>query len=249
MISRFDEYRTKPYLFCYNDKEEYIVLEDVIGEHEEQFVFRGKKSDGENVMVKWTKNPQELEDEIDNMIRAETIGVKLPKFDDSFFFWDVHVLVEEILEPIDGEDDAYEIGKQLLPSLHKLHYFGVHNDIKPGNIMKRGNEYLLIDYGGLAFIPKLYGFVREIWTPLWASQVKEAGQITTAKNDLMELIYVLHYQDALKQGIYIDEDDYKNVYIEKWKALLDQVRDIDERNIKKSDYESLYRFFGIKIDK
>jgi len=241
ILNEFDNYKNKPYLFCYNDKDEYIILKDILGEHDEQFVFRGKKNNGMDVMVKWTKNPQELEDEIENMFRAETIGVSLPYFDDSFFFWDVHVLVEEILEPININDNPIEIGRQLLPNIQKLHFFAVHNDIKPSNIMKRDNQYFLIDYGGLAFIPKLYGFWREIWTPLWASQVKEQGQITTAKNDLLELIYVLHYQDALIQGIYIEEDNYKNIFIEPWNSLIDKIRNIDERNIKNSDYESFYK--------
>jgi hypothetical protein len=246
MIDKFNKYKNENYLFCYNVKGDYITFIDIIGEHNEQFVFLGKKNNNIDVMIKWTKNPQELEDELENMIRAETIGVELPLFDDSFFFWDQHILVEEILEPIDGEDDPYEIGRQILPNLHKLHFFGVHNDIKPANIMKRENKYFLIDYGGLAFIPKLYAYIREIWTPLWSSQVKESGQITTAKNDLLELIYVLHYQDALKKGIYIDDDDYKNIYLEPWATLIDQIRNIDERNIKPTDYDPFYKVLGIK---
>jgi hypothetical protein len=105
----------------------------------------------------------------------------LPFFSSSYMMYGTPVLILELLEKLDESDDPYNIGFEVIHHLSYIHQIGVHNDIKPENIMKitRMSEgkkrifYYLIDFGGLTNekFPG-GGYRRFVWSPKWTCQIK-----------------------------------------------------------------------------
>lgn len=114
-------------------------------------------------------------------------------------FWDNKVMVQDFLIPL-RKEDYKQVGRQLLPVLKKMHRIALHSDIKPDNILKDANgTYYLMDMGGITFDRLAYGFDRLVFSPHWTSQVEDK-QISTYKNDLLELGYTLHWLAQEERG-------------------------------------------------
>ena len=79
---------------------------------------------------------------------------------------------------------------ELIPIVFKYGSFCTHGDIKPDNIMKSldGNKYYFIDLDDISTKKCLYGYERITYTPLFTSQSQTYVNITTIKQDLIELI-------------------------------------------------------------
>ncbi len=204
------------------------------------------------VVVKWTPEPEpgkDVAEEIEHWKRVQSVGVRTPWLSFDFVFWGEPVLAIEFLQPLGPEDDEFTLGAVLLPDLAKLHTVGVHCDIKPDNIMKRGaHEYFLIDYGGLATTRKYYGFKRFTWSPKWTSQVYEWDQVCTGKNDLLELGYTMRAlqlgRELIRSPQLARQADALNPrlgFFWKLRAYMERVRQIDERTIRSDDYTQLAR--------
>lgn len=117
----------------------------------------------------------------------------LPYFSSSYMMFGKPVLILELLDKLDDTDDPYAIGFEIIHHLLYIHTIGVHNDIKPENIMKitRMSEgkkrvfYYLIDYGGLT--NEKYpdgGYRRFVWSPKWTSQIKPGWYRDIGKPEL-----------------------------------------------------------------
>lgn len=119
-------------------------------------------------------------------------------FSSSFYFWDTPILVYEMLSPLSRDDDPCQVGQAILEQLRYLHQFGVHNNIKSENIgvritKEQKREYILFNYEGTATEKLEWGYRRNTWQRNYSSQTpKERDQVTTAKNDLLELGYCLN---------------------------------------------------------
>jgi hypothetical protein len=185
-----------------------IRLEKVIAEGDHVRLFTGVESSGDKVVVKWYlsgKRTTALENSM-----YERLNFVEPCYSTEFELWGQPVLVMEKLTSLDGEtDDIYAMGISVLRQLRELHKWGVHCDLKPGNIMKKrqgdGWKYLVIDYGGVATERYGYGFKRWIWSPRWTSQMRRsaAGKeiICTAYNDFIELGFTMQNLFNDRRGI------------------------------------------------
>ena len=115
---------------------------------------------------------------------------------------------------------------EVIQQLRFLHKFGVHNDIKPGNVMKRDPntnlprgdditispdgedfQYKVIDYGGVATKRRgRFFFSRWVWSPRFAVQPlhgKEkdgSPQLTSFKYDFYELIVTAKVLQCYRTG-------------------------------------------------
>lgn len=230
------------YLYCYNENDnQYVRLTRALSTAPDQFVFVGKRlENGMDVVIKWTTNEADLDEEIQNMRLAKEVGVPLFWFDYNFCFWNRRVLVMEKLEPLGPGEDPRQILRDIVPALQHLHRFAVHNDIKPENIMKARGTYYLIDYGGIATKVKAHGWERQIWSPLWAAQVREYGQITAPKYDLIELMYTLQYLDRwTTEATLPDEHTIRDVITAPWQGLLEFIRTLPETSLTPEDYARL----------
>lgn len=191
-------------------------------------------------VIKWTNDdPIDRETEI-SAILAD-LGGETPIFFEDVSFWGSPVLVMEQLQPLDASDSPFEVGIQILKTLQLL--WGVHCDIKPGNIMKRvvdrfgvplpKPQYLLIDYGGFTDKIKHYGFERYVWSKSWSSQMIEPGQITTKKNDLLELGYTMRGLELRIQNpnLIFTGNDVQREFFSGTKLFeyMEAVRQLDER--------------------
>jgi len=243
LMTKISEY---PWLLCYNGND-YIRFESTLGRHEDQYVFQGiRLSDKKIVVIKWAATREETLDEIQNLLQAQFYGVTVPWFDTSYTFWHQEVLVMEKLEPLTYRDDAHEVGRQLLRSLQKLHCFAVHNDIKPDNIMKKNGKYYLIDYGGLTTKRKAYGFERGVWSLAWCSQIRESGQVTTAKYDLLELLYTLQYLDLWRENSVLPTEDIKDLVHKPWNEIGEMLRTYPETGLTSKVYEDFYEMLTLE---
>lgn len=194
-----------PYLYAYATDERRIYFQKWLGHNSNQYIFLGRMIDKEKndlglFVIKWvnpTLGTGTIEDETKRWIALQHAGANLPLFSVRFSFWGQPVLVMEYLAPLSSTDNEYMIGLSVLRFLRILFTsnLGVHNDIKPHNIMKsrqmddtKSIQYYLIDFGSMADRKKNYGFERQVWSYPYASQVEEYGQVTTPKYDLLELI-------------------------------------------------------------
>lgn len=154
--------------------------------------------------------------EMETYILLRRMGCPLPWFSVNYSYWGHPVLVMEKLLPITFEkEDIRTICRNVVEQLRYVHQFGVHCDIKPGNIMKKqlpnssGKKhryyYYLIDYGGIATEeykssgPVRY-FKRHTHTELYSSQRSAKDRKCQAVNDLIELGYTLNYIAWRKSG-------------------------------------------------
>jgi len=208
-------------VWCYNkDNTKSIRLTELITDSDNVCLVRGQLMPGKHsVVVKMyqgSKKDTSYEVDIYKRIRKY---LNMPKiwFSSSFYFWGVNVLVMEELYPITGEDDEYEIIRQIVPQIQELHKLGCHNDIKIQNVMKRGIinsdntvtiEYLIIDFGGFTIQKLKDGYRRMVWTPRTCSQTKQTNQVTYPRHDMIEMCHAMRQvqldrigkKDNVKEG-------------------------------------------------
>ena len=224
----------------------------------------GTKLDQE-VIVRWicTCDGNVL-DELPTYQRLQVINLNLPWLTTDFKFWGLAVLVIQRYQPINEDDNEWQVALDILNILIKIQPFGVHNGIRPSIICQKDGTYILNDYSSLTTSKKGYGYLRKYWHSMWSSQVREPGQITTLKNDLLELGYTIRaiQLEKLKQSNdlvfeFIRMSFKTNVdsYFDDNESLIDSlprqisndpllnymetVRLLDERNITKEDLQKI----------
>lgn len=190
-------------IYAYDGKGNKIYLLKSLAISYDQNIWLGKliSSDksvkDKEVVLKWTL--QETQTEIDNWATVKSLGIPTPIIAGNFKLMDFPVIVLEKLYPLDATDDPYKVGKSVLKDLSKLHKVCCHSDLKPDNVMKFFPEaknqeviYYIIDYGSTSTEKLHYGYRRRVWTPLYKSQVPMRNQVTTAKYDLLELLFTIN---------------------------------------------------------
>lgn len=213
----------------------YIDLKKVICTNSKSQIIEGVMNNIP-IIVKWYKGSRydcSYESELYDKLKAD--GCPLPWFSTKFKFLNNKVLAVEKLENLTIDDDAIKIGKAVLMQLKHIHKIGVHCDIKPLNIMKRvykGNvTYFLIDFGGLTTKPLEYGYSRFLWSQKWTSQKSHTKkQVTTAKNDFIELGYTMK---AIQNWKFMNGKDgeYKTGFTGRLLEYMNRVNKIDPKNI------------------
>lgn len=233
--------------FCYHNKRDdtTIYLNKIIYAEGHVFVIEGNlRSENQfvspavPVVIKWYGSKEKnITFETNIYKKLYKLGCPVPKFSSHFSFWDSPILVLEKLFPINPrKDDIYIVAIEILKQLKYLHNFGVHTDIKPDNIMKNHkNIPYLIDYGGIALIKFDHGYKRNTWNSRFTSQVPFFNnQVTTAKNDFLELGYTLnHWENGPKYK------NFKSEFNGKIGKYMYQVNQINEKKIKPNIYEDL----------
>ena len=214
------------YLQCYNDKREAVVqLDKIISCHQQMKAFRAhfileelKRQHPDPVIVKLYQSRRGEYDTSFEIGIYRRLGDPSPSLGIECQLWNIPTLVMMTLNEIGAEDDAYEIGVQILPQLARLHEFTLHSDLKPCNIMKAPRkqqhpagdagvekpgclpqvkwDYRLIDFGGCARDHLDYGFRRRTWSKKWTCQPCNERQtrsdiLSTPKHDLIELGFTL----------------------------------------------------------
>lgn len=135
--------------------------------------------------------------------RLEAMGAQCPRRLKGFQVLWFEVLVLEFLEPLDRDDDVLELATQLMTTqLRYIHRYACYGDLKLDNIRKRveGKKtwYFLIDMNLSKTRQGPYGYERDTFTPIFASQLfphyLEAIHSfdITYKVDLIELKFVLN---------------------------------------------------------
>lgn len=181
-------------VFCYSNKDHHIQITELVHHEDNVAVLFGRHPKQGDVAVKWYKSRKRTAQyEIDIYRRMKELGAPIPWFSTKYQFMDQPVLIMEKLQPIDGSDNPYEVGIQILNQLKYLHQIGVHCDLKPENIMKRVDDtYFMIDFGGVTTEHLESGYRRWIWNPKYTSQRKGGhNQLTSCKYDFIELCFVM----------------------------------------------------------
>lgn len=228
-------------IFCYHhnhtkqDVKCIVIIKSIIKSGDHVRVMEGEL-EGYPVVVKWyNSKKRDVTYEIGIYQRLRDMRCPLlPWFSTNYRFMEHPILVMEKLSPLDHTDNEHQLGIQVLEQLRYIHRFGVHCDIKPHNIMKRTSEnlYFLIDHGGVTTERLSYGYRRWLWSPAWTSQRSHAvNQITTYKNDLIELGYTMKAIQNLRLrkvrfGQYRKIDRYNG----KLREYMDYVMDLDHRS-------------------
>jgi hypothetical protein len=257
-------------IYAYNGCGNRIYLDQILRFDQDQHVGIGMmtknntpvlcktdKSDDENIekwIVKWNTTPEVGEnltlEESEKWKLIESTGAHIPKVLTGFMILDFTVVVMERLYPLEPQDYNQKLVMSITSFIEKLLPIGVNNNLKPSNIMKRidkNNEitYLVSDIRLMTTLPLFYGYKRLTWSPFWASQVMDLNTITTVKNDLIELSYVLTYLSQMNKVN--NEEEYLELLnqiriIEKPKEILDwsnRVRIINEQDILMKDFLDL----------
>lgn len=181
---------------CVSPDGAYIDFQSVLTSNSKSVIVLGLLN-GIEVVVKWYKgDKRDCSYEAKIYEDLKEIGCSLPWFCTKFKFLNCQVIAIEKLEKLTVNDEEFEIGAAVLDQLKYIHKIGVHCDIKPLNIMKRVHKgkttYFLIDFGGLTTQKSGHGYKRWLWSPKWCSQKSHTkDQITTAKNDFIELGYTM----------------------------------------------------------
>ena len=232
------------YIQCYNPKGSLIQLDNRISKGKHVAVMSGKLNGETPVVVKWYQsNRRDTLYEINIYKKLREIGCKTPWFSSSYSFWDFPILVLEKLKPLTKDDNEFEMGAQILEQLKMLHdNIGIHNDVKPGNVMKRDvkgtPEYLMIDHGGVATKKLSYGYRRWIWSPKWTSQEPHVHkQLTTAKNDFIELGYTM----KTMQNWRTHEKSVRSGFTGRLLKFMNRVDQVNPRQIVAKDYSDLIK--------
>ena len=161
-------------------------------------------------------------------------------FSSGFYLFKNRCLVMEPLLAVTKKDDEFAMMIEVIQQLRFLHRFGVHNDLKPGNIMKRAPDsklpwnsdvtltpdgaeftFFVIDYGGTA--TKRVGSVnygRWCWSPRYCIQplhgrgANGGMQETSFKHDFYELIVTARALQCFRTGEkQVRDKDKKDAYI------------------------------------
>jgi hypothetical protein len=253
-------------LYAIDNEGNRIYLVKSLSIQEDQNVYLGNLN-GREVVVKWIHSAEavDITKEINNWQTVLQFGIPTPWMSFDFTFWGTRALVLEKLFVLDPMDNPYAVGVAILEALRKLSGNGVHSDIKPDNILKRVNEdgsaeYFLMDWEGLSTDKLYYGFVRLVWSPAWTSQVVETKQVTTMRNELIELSYTMYWlllnQPGAEELKELIETSFNYRHIQKWRAwpagnLLAQyseyVKQIDERHITDHDFQTLIQMLSTAL--
>lgn len=237
-LSLLNKYVDPEDLICYNEYNKWIRFHKIITAGSHVILFEGKrKGIGDDLVIKWYQSDSKNTSyEIDIYEKLRNLGARVPVFFTGFYFWETPVLVMEKLESVGKNDDPWEMGIQVLNQLKIVHRICIHNDIKPGNIMKRGSTYFLIDYGGVTTERLEWGFKRKVWSPKWTCQpIHGHNQITSPIHDFIELGFTM-------QSI---EDERTNTKTKrghwhgKMKRYMQAVESFNPKNIKLQDYDYL----------
>lgn len=230
-----------PYVYCYDSRGHIVRLESILRSDRHIYIIRGRLDDKFPVVIKWYEYPQiNTSHEINIYRRLRSAKCKVIWFSGSYSFWNSPILVHEVLQDITKDDNLYEIGCEILGQLRYLHDFGVHNAIKPANIMKRvmngKPSYFLVNYAHVATGRLGWGYRRHAWTPIWTSQRPHArDQITTAKNDFIELGYTLKTIENWRTG----STNIRSGFGGKIQEYMNRTSQVDEMNILQKDYDDL----------
>lgn len=230
-----------PYVYGYDNRGHIVRLEKTISMGRHVFVLQGRLDDDVPVCIKWYQsNRRDTLFEIGIYKKLRHLECPTPWFSSTYQFWDSPVLVMEKLSPLGKEDNEFEVAAEVIKQLTYLHQFGVHNDIKPGNIMKRIQHgkpvYFMIDHGGVATQRLGYGYRRWIWSPKWTCQRPHASnQVTTPKHDFIELGYTMKTMQNWTTG----DTQIRAGFTGKLAEYMDRVSKIDERHVTKKDYQDL----------
>jgi hypothetical protein len=220
------------------------------------------------VVVKWYQSSRRDTDyEISMYCELRAIGCKIPWFSSSYLLWKTPVLIMEPLKPVTGDDDEFEVAAQVIQQFKKIHKKGIHNDIKPQNVMKRlykndsdkgadrGKwEYIVIDYGGMT-TEKLEkgdkkGWKRSVWSPKYTCQKPhpEDPQITTQWHDFKETGYMMKEIQNMRKGkkskSKTTEGKKKDIIRDgpfegKLEIFMDYLKSIDKYKVKPEHYDNL----------
>lgn len=235
------------HVFCYDNTGHRVYPQKVISVNKHTYVLtgNGRGHYNQEFIIKWYHSgSRNILNEIDMYKRLKKLNCPVPYFATKFYFWDEPVLVMEKLNPLDKSDDEFLIGIAILKQLRFLHTFGVHNDIKPQNIMKRVDNtkttYFLIDHGGLTIEKFKYGFRRRIWSSKFTSQKPHvSNQLTTAIHDLLELGYTMKYLQVKYKPKYNLTTNIKSGFRGKIKKYMKQIEKITNNQVTKKDYIEL----------
>lgn len=228
-------------LICYNNLGNWIYLSGIIARGKHVFVLSGSTQNDTPIAIKWYKSGSEtVEHETRIYQKLERMGCTIPNYDAGFKFWQDPVLVLEKLSRLNKKDNPREVGISVLKQLFHVHKFGVHNDIKPENIMKRvqdnGPKYFLIDYGGVTQKKYKWGFKRRIWSSKWTCQkFRENNQVTSPWHDFVELGYTMKAIENMKTG----EKSIKEGFTGNIDKYMNYVNSIDKKYVSKRDYRAM----------
>ncbi len=234
---------------CYNNDNFRIKLDRILvkGRHVhllygELLIEEQNGEENKDVVVKYYESSRkDTQFEVQIYRDLRKMKCPLPWFASSFKFWESPVLVLEVLEKLNKNDDEFQVAIDVMKALTYVHQIGVHNDIKPGNVMKKRRpdgsyEYLLIDYGGVANKRLDYGWRRWIWSPKWTSQSPHiSNQVTTAKNDFLELGYTM----KTLQNLTTKDDNIRKGFTGKLAKYMKRVKEVDPKRIVPKDYRDL----------
>jgi thiamine kinase-like enzyme len=224
---------TRLYIIDNNNNKLYFKEDIVSGPKQNVFLVQNKEN--KEYVVKWiTKSEKTIIYEIMVLKMLKKMDTSIYYFNDNFTFWGFPVLCMEKLDSLDSTEDEYDVGYQVLKVLKKLHTFGVHNDIKISNIMKKHNKIYLIDFEGISIEPMSYGYKRKIWSRKWTSQPYRVCSVSTAKNDFLELGYVMKGLQLMRNKIKLNSRNIKRLPDDtnsKLYIYMQTVLNIDDKNI------------------
>lgn len=229
-----------PYVYCYDNMGNIITLAEILSVRRHSLTFLGHYN-GSSVVLRWYQSERrDTTYEMNIYDRLAASGCPLPCFSTAFSVWNSPILMLERLSKLDIYDDPFIVASHVLRQLRHLHRSGVHNAIKPANILKRvqnGNvSYFLLDYTYVATKKLKYGYHRWSWAPKWSSQTPQViDQITTAKNDFIELGYVMKTMENWRTGAI----ETRSGFVGKLREYMDRVNRVDEKNIRQEDYDDL----------
>jgi serine/threonine protein kinase len=250
------------YLFCYNTKEEsphgnfYMIDQITSGDH--VCLLSGWISFVDvkvPIVCKYYKSiKRTIEHEVSCYRKLRAMGCEIPWMSSSYKLLGESVLLVERLHTIDSTDIPENIGIDVLKQLQHLHTFGVHCDLKPGNIMVRRRDYecyvddpktcckyVIIDHGGTAIEKLENGYRRFTWNPKFTSQEKGIkNQIATPINDFIELGYTMCFLDNNKNNT-MKKFDHRKDFNGKIKKYMDIVLALDHKNIPDDIYSNLIK--------
>lgn len=206
------------------------------------------------MVMKYYRSPKRTIDyEIGCYKMIAEAGCEIPWMSGSYQLLGERVMIMERLYSIDESDKPEAIGIDVLKQLKLAHKLGVHNDLKPPNIMVRRRDhevyvgerkdafkYLIIDWGGMAREKLGAGYRRFIWNPKFTSQTKgEKNQVTGPFYDFLELGYTMGYLDGTRRGK--KRFDHRKEFTGKFKRYMDEVRkyESDPFNFPEDLYERL----------
>ena len=235
-----------PHVHCYDERDHKITFEKTLTIGSHVFVLMGKLNDTLPVVIKWYQSHRrDTSYEVGIYTKLRHAKLNMPWFSSTYRFWNSPVLVMERLHPLGPEDDEFKVGIEVLKQLVTVHTIGIHNDIKPGNVMKRVKNgqpiYFIIDYGGIATEKYKHGYRRWIWSPKWACQRPHAkNQVTTPKHDFIELGYTM----KTMQNWRTKDTRIRGGFTGKLARYMDRVALIDEMNIQSTDYDDLIKILS-----